>query len=77
MVKSQEGKDWSGPDAVEAVKGLSWNGVRGPMKIDPETRELVQNIYLREVQKVDGKLQNAIVDQLEAVEAPSKEWMEN
>jgi len=75
MVKSQEGKDWDGPAAVEAVKGLSWNGVRGSVKIDPATRELVQNIYLRRVEKIDGKLKNVIVDQLEAVEAPSEEWM--
>ena len=75
MVKSQEGKDWDGPAAVEAVKGLSWNGVRGSVKIDPATRELVQNIYLRRVEKIDGKLKNVIVDQLEAVEAPSQEWM--
>jgi len=77
MVASQEGKDWDGPAAIEAVKGTSWNGVRGPMKIDPNTRELIQNIYLRRVEKVDGQLKNVIVDKLEAVLAPTDEWMEN
>jgi len=62
---------------MEAVKGTSWNGVRGPMKIDPATRELVQNIYLRKVEKVDGKLKNVVIDKLEAVQAPTNEWMEN
>jgi branched-chain amino acid transport system substrate-binding protein len=77
MVKSQEGKPWNGPAAVKAVEGLSWNGVRGPMKIDPNTRELIQNIYLRKVEKVDGKLKNVVVDQLDAVKAPTKAWMDN
>ncbi|MCA1371169.1 ABC transporter substrate-binding protein [Bradyrhizobium sp. BRP14] len=37
--------------AVEAVKGLSWTSPRGPVSIDPETRHITQNIYLREVAK--------------------------
>ncbi|NYT68280.1 ABC transporter substrate-binding protein [Pusillimonas noertemannii] len=77
MVESQKGKSWDGPAAMEAVKGTSWNGVRGPMKIDPSTRELVQNIYLRKVEKVDGKLKNVVVDKIEAVQAPTDEWMAN
>jgi branched-chain amino acid transport system substrate-binding protein len=39
--------------AVEAVKGLSWISPRGPVSIDPETRHITQNIYLREVAKAD------------------------
>lgn len=77
MVKSQKGKKWNGPAAVEAVKGLSWNGVRGPIKIDPKTRELIQNIYLRKVEKIDGKLTNVVVDKLTGVKAPTKAWMDN
>ncbi|MCV9967206.1 ABC transporter substrate-binding protein [Pararhizobium sp. BT-229] len=39
--------------AVDAVKGLSWVSPRGPVSIDPETRHITQNIYLREVTKAD------------------------
>lgn len=39
--------------AVEAVKGLSWVSPRGPVTIDPESRHITQNIYLREVAKAD------------------------
>ncbi|MCB5202419.1 ABC transporter substrate-binding protein [Neorhizobium sp. T786] len=39
--------------AVEAVKGLSWTSPRGPVTIDPESRHITQNIYLREVAKAD------------------------
>ncbi|KQY16360.1 amino acid-binding protein [Rhizobium sp. Root73] len=39
--------------AVDAVKGLSWVSPRGPVSIDPESRHITQNIYLREVMKAD------------------------
>jgi branched-chain amino acid transport system substrate-binding protein len=39
--------------AVDAVKGLSWTSPRGPVSIDPESRHITQNIYLREVAKAD------------------------
>lgn len=35
--------------AIEAVKGMSWQSPRGPVSIDPETRHITQNVYLREV----------------------------
>jgi branched-chain amino acid transport system substrate-binding protein len=37
--------------AVDAVKGMSWESPRGPVSIDPETRHITQNVYLREVAK--------------------------
>ncbi|WP_417210454.1 ABC transporter substrate-binding protein [Antarctobacter sp.] len=46
MVK-QAGSD--GPAAVEAAKGLEWESPRGPLKMDPETRTVIQNVYIREV----------------------------
>ncbi|MEI2300894.1 ABC transporter substrate-binding protein [Ensifer sp. MJa1] len=39
--------------AVDAVKGLAWTSPRGPVIIDPESRHITQNIYLREVAKAD------------------------
>jgi ABC-type branched-subunit amino acid transport system substrate-binding protein len=44
--------------AVEAVKGLSWISPRGPVSIDPMSRHITQDIYLREVAKIDGRYIN-------------------
>jgi branched-chain amino acid transport system substrate-binding protein len=44
--------------AVAAVKGMKWVSPRGAVSIDPETRHIRQNVYLREVAKQDGKLIN-------------------
>ncbi|WP_274627057.1 ABC transporter substrate-binding protein [Arvimicrobium flavum] len=45
--------------AVDAVKGLAWTSPRGPVSIDPETRHIVENVYLREVAKAeDGTYYN-------------------
>jgi branched-chain amino acid transport system substrate-binding protein len=40
-----------GPAAIEAAKGLEWESPRGPLVMDPETRTVVQNVYLREVER--------------------------
>lgn len=45
-----------GPKLIEAFKGLSWESPRGPISIDPETRDIVQNIYIRRVERRDGEL---------------------
>jgi branched-chain amino acid transport system substrate-binding protein len=47
-----------GDKLIEAMKGTKWESPRGPISIDPETRDIVQNIYIREVKKVDGELYN-------------------
>jgi branched-chain amino acid transport system substrate-binding protein len=47
-----------GDKLVEAMKGMKWESPRGPISIDPETRDIVQNIYIRKVEKVDGELYN-------------------
>ena len=44
--------------AIDAVKGMKWTSPRGPVSIDPATRHIRQNVYLRSVEKVDGKLIN-------------------
>ncbi len=47
------------PDkAIAAVKGMSWVSPRGPVSIDPDTRHIRQNVYLRSVVKENGKLIN-------------------
>ena len=47
-----------GDKLIEAMKGMKWESPRGPISIDPETRDIVQNIYMRKVEKVDGELYN-------------------
>jgi branched-chain amino acid transport system substrate-binding protein len=61
-----------GPALVEAMKGLKWESPRGPISIDPETRDIVQNIYLRRVERVGGQLQNTEFATFEAVKDPRK-----
>lgn len=42
-------------DAVIAVmKGMAWKSPRGPISIDPRTRDIIQNVYVRKVEMVNG-----------------------
>ncbi|MDB5596709.1 MAG: transporter substrate-binding protein [Hyphomicrobiales bacterium] len=50
--------DTDGTKLVDAMKGMAWVSPRGPISIDPQTRDIVQNVYIREVKKVDGQLWN-------------------
>ena len=61
-----------GEALVAAMKGQSWVSPRGPMSIDPATRETVQNIYIRKVEKVGGKLFNVEFATVPDVKDPSK-----
>ena len=57
----------TGEQLVEAMKGMKWTSPRGPMSIDPATRDVVQTIYLREVKMVNGKPWNIEFDKFENV----------
>ncbi len=57
---------------VEAMKGMKWESPRGPISIDPDTRDIVQNIYIRKVEKKDGELYNVEFQTFEAVKDPGK-----
>jgi branched-chain amino acid transport system substrate-binding protein len=61
MIESQAGKQFDADAAVASVLGYSFEGLRGPMKINDD-RELTQNYYLRQVQKVDGRLENVLLE---------------
>jgi branched-chain amino acid transport system substrate-binding protein len=61
-----------GDAVIAAMKGMSWESPRGPISIDPETRDIVQNIYVRKVEKVDGELYNVEFATFEAVKDPGK-----
>lgn len=47
-----------GLKAVSAARSLQWESPRGPVRIDPKTRHIVQNVYLRKVEKQGGQLVN-------------------
>ena len=61
-----------GDSLVAAMKGMAWESPRGPISIDPETRDIVQNIYIRKVEKVGGELYNVEFQTFEAVKDPGK-----
>jgi len=61
-----------GDSLIAAMKGMSWESPRGPISIDPETRDIVQNIYVRKVEKVDGELYNVEFETFKAVKDPGK-----
>lgn len=52
--------------AIASVKGMKWVSPRGPVSIDPDTRHIRQNVYLREVAKQDGKLINKEIQTFDA-----------
>jgi branched-chain amino acid transport system substrate-binding protein len=58
MIEATGGKK-DGEKAIAAAKGLAWESPRGPVRVDPETRDWIQNIYVRRVE-VDaaGKFYN-------------------
>ncbi len=64
-----------GDSLIAAAKGLKWDSPRGPMSIDPETRDVVQTIYIRKVEKVSGELTNVPFDKVENVKDPVKARM--
>lgn len=60
-----------GKALIEAVKGMSWESPRGPMSIDEKTRDVVQTMYIRRVEKKDGELVNIVFDKVEKVKDPA------
>ena len=62
--------DSTGPKLVDAMKGLSWNSVRGPVSIDPATRDIVQTVYIRKAEQVDGGIYNVEFDKVEKFKDP-------
>jgi branched-chain amino acid transport system substrate-binding protein len=66
------------PDAlIAAAKGMSWESPRGPILIDPETRDIVQTVYIRRVEKVGDGLRNVEFDSVPNVKDPAKARMKN
>lgn len=73
MIEKTDGKA-DGKAAVESILGYSWESPRGPVSIDAETRDIIHNIYIREVTKRDdGVLYNRTIETFEAVKDPWKD----
>ena len=64
--------DTDGDKLIEAMKGMKWESPRGPISIDPETRDIVQNIYIRRVERKNGELYNVEFKTFEAVKDPGR-----
>ncbi len=61
-----------GEALVNAMKGLAWESPRGPMSIDAETRDIIQNVYIRKVERVNGELFNVEFATIPNVKDPVK-----
>jgi branched-chain amino acid transport system substrate-binding protein len=70
-LKKTEGKT-DGDALIAAMKGMKWESPRGPVSIDPETRDIIQNVYIRKVERQDGELYNVEFATFEAVKDPIK-----
>jgi len=57
---------------LQAMKGQSFESPRGPLSIDPQTRDVVHNIYVRKVERVNGQLWNTEIQTFTAVKDPGK-----
>jgi branched-chain amino acid transport system substrate-binding protein len=61
-----------GDSLIAAAKGMKWESPRGPISIDPETRDIVQTVYIRKVEKVGDGTQNVEIDKIENAKDPAK-----
>ncbi len=64
-----------GDSLIAAAKGMAWESPRGQISIDPETRDIVQTVYIRRVQKVGDRLENVEFDSVPNVKDPAKARM--
>jgi branched-chain amino acid transport system substrate-binding protein len=72
VIKQTKGK-FDGDQAMAILKGWKHESPRGPIMIDPDTRDIVQNVYMRRTQMTDGKLANVEFDTIPNVKDPWKE----
>jgi branched-chain amino acid transport system substrate-binding protein len=60
----------TGDAMLAAMKGMAWESPRGAMSVDPQTRDVVHDEYIRKVERVDGQLYNVELSKVEAVKDP-------
>jgi len=66
------GGSTDGDKLMAAIKGMKLTSPRGPIMIDPETRDVVQTVYIRKVEKVGGSLYNVEFDKFADQKDPAK-----
>jgi len=73
VIREQKGK--IDPDRTMTLvkKYKNPNSPRGPIAIDPDTRDIIQNEYIREVRRVGGQLANVEFETIHQVKDPWKE----
>ena len=64
-----------GDSLVAAAKGMAWESPRGPVSIDPETRDVINTVYIRRAEKVNGQIRNVEIAKFENVKDPVKARM--
>jgi branched-chain amino acid transport system substrate-binding protein len=69
-VLEKTGGKADGDSLIAAAKGMSWESPRGPIMIDPETRDIVQTVYIRRVEKTPAGLLNVEFDSVPNVKDP-------
>jgi branched-chain amino acid transport system substrate-binding protein len=66
------GGNSDGDALLAAMKGMAWESPRGPISIDPDTRDIVSNIYIRKVEKINGQNWNTEFETFANVKDPTK-----
>jgi branched-chain amino acid transport system substrate-binding protein len=64
------GGNSDGDKLLAAMKGMSWTSIRGPVTIDPATRDIIQDIYIREARMLNGQYYNIEIDKTAQVRDP-------
>src|SRR5580692_12962356 len=70
-LKKADGKT-DGDSLIAAIKGMQWESPRGPVSIDPATRDIINTVYIRRVEKVNGLVRNVEFANFPAVKDPVK-----
>ena len=65
-------KGAGGEPLIAAMKGQIWESPRGPVYIDAQTREIVLDMYIRKVERINGQLWNVEFDSIKALKDPGK-----
>jgi branched-chain amino acid transport system substrate-binding protein len=71
VIKQQNGK-LDSDKTMQLLKGMKMMSPRGPIQIDPETRDIIQDVYVREAKKVGGQVYNVEFETIHAVKDPGK-----
>ena len=69
-LKAVNGKTDDKKAMMEAIRKATYDGPRGPTRIDPKTNNVIQNIYMIEVKEIDGKPTHVVLDTLKDVQDP-------